>query len=789
MRAAALLVLCAVVLASVPARAARPLLDRHQWDAYFALYARDAAVPWKPSTVRLDTYSGAPIEFAAYNVDPADVIVAGQNRTPRPLDVTHRSSVARWRFSPPPGYRFETSDVTVPLGTREGFFVVEARRGEAVQQVWLNRTHLGLLTKESPEGLVAWCVDLRTGRALPQVSVAFLMGAQLVTKRSDRDGLIVWRDRTRPTFALAEAGAARAFVSIRPQAPVPQTIVGLRLDRAVARAGERIRFVGFARRRERGAYGRASGDARISLAGRGRTLASGVVRLDPAGAFAGELAVPTGVEAGEYAVLAAAAGGVGGTSLHVDAASDVALALRSVCPCDPDRDVPVGISARRGDAPAADVAVHVVVVRTPHVVPPGSPEDAVRWGTTVVADRAVRTGPDGEARLTIALPSDGLDSSYGIRASARGATATSRIVVPSARIALAVEPASATADVGVPVALEVRGFNPVDGSPAAATTVDVRLSHGVSVQTQRVALDARGRAHVVFRQTSLGSNLVLAEADVDGRKARDAAAVVVEPSALSGRTASAHNAVSVTLDRARYRPYAAVAVRATAPGATGDALVTLEGARTYATRRATVAGGTAQTSLDLGDPQGAVRVTAAFVRDGAIALGSSDVHVDGPGRVRLTELTLDKAAYAAGETLHVSLRDGDASSGATVALRIADGRESGPALFDDAPDLLATGATSSQTPAADDPEWHAYVAPARSKASDIFAAERPRKVATDTPSLGVAAPRTLVWRVARERGATLDVPVPREPGHYVLSILKVCDDGDVGAASAGFNVQ
>jgi hypothetical protein len=31
--------------------------------------------------------------------------------------------------------------------------------------------------------------------------------------------------------------------------------------------------------------------------------------------------------------------------------------------------------------------------------------------------------------------------------------------------------------------------------------------------------------------------------------------------------------------------------------------------------------------------------------------------------------------------------------------------------------------------------------------------------------------------------------VPTERGHYVVSILKIADDGDVGAASVSFNVQ
>ena len=81
------------------------------------------------------------------------------------------------------------------------------------------------------------------------------------------------------------------------------------------------------------------------------------------------------------------------------------------------------------------------------------------------------------------------------------------------------------------------------------------------------------------------------------------------------------------------------------------------------------------------------------------------------------------------------------------------------------------------------------MAPANSKASDIFAAERPRKAPPELPTIGVAAPRTMYWRVARSTGETLDLAVPKERGHFIVSILKISDDGDLGAASASFNVE
>jgi len=780
----------ALVLTSttLPSRAARPLLDQHQWDAYFALFARDVSVPWKPASVRLDTYSGAPVDFTAYDVDPADVIVAGQNRAPRPLDTSGRKPVARWRFTPPPGYRFESSDVDVPLGDREGFFVIEARRGEALQQVWLNRTHIGLVTLESPEGLVLWAADLRDGRPLSNIPVSFLVGLQLIGKRTDASGIVAWRDGRRPSFALAEQGSGRAFVSLLPQAPLPATLVGLRLDASSVRAGGRIRFAGFVRRRTAAGYRNATGEVKVTLAGHGRTLAATNARLDAAGAFGGELVVPAESDAGDYALLAAASGGIGGTSVHVDAASDIALSIRSNCPCDPNAPVVIGIDARRAGIPAPGIAVRAQVVRTPHSVPPGTPEDETLWGTTQVTDTTVRTDAQGHAVVTIPQPTDGLDSTYGVSASARGATATARIAVPQARVALSLVPDAPSADVGAPVGFSVRAFDPVDGAPVAALDVSVRLSHGATVQEQTLKLDERARGRTVFRQASLGSNLALASADATGKRVLDAAAVLVEPSALSGRTESDAASATIALERTRYKPGETIAVHATAPGAAGSALIALVGARTYQTRVAAVANGVASANVDLGDAQGDVRISAAFVRDGAIALASQAVAIDGPGHPRALALSFDKTTYAPGETLHATVRDGISGEG-TIVLRIADGPESGSAYFDDAPAVLSTGGTTSQNPASDSPAWHAYVAPARSKASDIFAAENPRKVPSEPPTLGAAATRTLEWRTLRGPGDSVTLPVPTERGHYVLSILELADDGDIGATSAGFTVQ
>ena len=92
-----------------------------------------------------------------------DVLIAGSSRM-HAIDTSHARAVARWKFTPPQGYKFESNDVSVPLGNREGFFVIEARRGEASQQTWINLTRIGLVTKETPEGWILYGSDLRTGQ-------------------------------------------------------------------------------------------------------------------------------------------------------------------------------------------------------------------------------------------------------------------------------------------------------------------------------------------------------------------------------------------------------------------------------------------------------------------------------------------------------------------------------------------------------------------------------------------------------------------------------------------------
>ncbi len=744
-------------------------------------------MPWKRIGVRLDTYSGAPVDFAAYAVDPADVLVAGSSRS-RPIDPSRRTPVARWRFTPPPGLRYTPNDVEVPLQNREGFFVIEARRGDAVQQAWIDITRIGIITKESAGGIVIYGADLGTGRALPGMRMTYLVGSSFVYGQTDAHGIARAPANTHPRFVLAEWGHSVAFVSLLSQPPIPTTLVGVRTERANVRAGDRVRVVGFARKRVGTAYRPASGDVRVAVLARGRMLTSTEAHLDAAGAFSADVVLPMDAPGGDAAVLATTAGASGGAALHIDSVGDVVLTVASACdgPCKANENVPLAIAAKRPDGtPAPGRVLHVVVVRSPHVNAPGASGDGA-WGMATIVDVSATTDATGVAHVVIPAPTDGLSSTYGISATSGGSTASARIVTSSARFALDVEPEQASLDVNQAAAIDVRGFDAADGRPAAGLGVGVHLVRGPNQQEQEITLDATGRGRAVFHDLVPGTSLVSADAIVDGRTALDVNSIFVAAQQQVGTTAGTSADAHITTDRARYRVGDRVRVDASLSGAVGDAFIDLEGSRPLGEQTVSTSNGRASATFAVPETVGDASVGVAFVRDGAIEYATQRLTIDGPGHPRETVLSADHASYPPGGTLHVTISDGDEKGGATLAIRIADTRGADGASFDTASLVMSGTGTTTQNPASNDPAWHASVSPNQRTAEDLGSNERGEPT---TDLVGAASDRSLMWRIDRSDSETFDVTLPTTPGRYVVSVLKVSDDGDVGAGTLAVEVR
>ncbi len=772
--------LLACALCVAPVGAERPIVDLHRLDAYFALFAADSSAPWKPTTVRLDTYSSAPVALRVYQVDPADVLTAGSNSRPRAVSTAGRRPVVSFTFTPPGGYQFQSNVVNVPLGSREGFFVVEARRGDVGEQVWINRSRVGLVSKATPGGLLLYGTDLGTGLPLARMRVQFVVNSSFSTMLTDNDGIVRWNRQPHPVFALAQWGGSYAFLSLLPQPPFPATIVGVRTDSAVVHAGGTVRVVGFARSRARGVLRAASGVVVVTLRSGARTVAQRQTTLDAAGAFATSFAVPDGAASGDYALLAQAGGGVGGATVHVDAnAGGVSLDVGASCnpSCDYREDVPLFVHSSRGG-----VDVRVTVVRSPHVYLGDSTDDAP-WATAPWLDATVRTDGSGNASLEIPHPNDDLGSTYGVHAESAGATADTRIVVPTAACTVRIVLDRDEQSLGTPVGFDVYA-NELDGKPLAGATVTVELAHGASVARQQLALDADGHARGSFATPELGTSLIVASVDRGGR-ATDAAQVLVDAQAATATTDGRSPDVHVSLDKGRYRPGDDVVVEADTAGSQGEALVTLESELGVQATLVKISGGRAVARLRAANAAGDVRVGAAFVHDGSIAWSTAPLALSAAGRPYFSSVVLGQAQFAPGEAATVSL-DGASGAQGTVVVRISRATPSGSAVFTSAPSLLAIGVTSTQSSAPQSVTWHPWVDSTGDHAQVLGFVRR-----TQPPEalLVQAETNAVSWSVARADAAKIAVLLPQSGGRYTISVLDISDDGSVSAGSSTLVVR
>ncbi|HEV3155278.1 MAG TPA: hypothetical protein VGZ02_15825 [Candidatus Baltobacteraceae bacterium] len=764
------------------ALAARPILDYHRLDAFYALYAHDSNVPWKPTSVRLDTFTSAPLDFSVYQVDPADVIVAGSNTRPRAIDTRRLKAIASWRYTPPGGYRFQSNDVDVPLGSREGFFVVEARRGGVGQQVWIDRTRIGLLSKETPAGITLYATDLANGRALPHVRVSFIVNARFADRYTDRRGIVQWRGSPRPLFAIAQWGNSSSFVSFLPQAPLPQTIVGVKTDTAVVHAGDELHVVGFARTRSGSRLRPSTGYATLSLRSYSATVAQNNVRLDAAGAFDSDLRVPDGSRAGDYTVMATVAGSTAGTMVHVDAnAAGLSLNVASKCEgaCDPSQDVPVVVRAMRAGQPVPGVDVDVDIIRSPHAYAGEAP--AQPWGIAQWFDGRVTTGSDGRAAFTIPHPDDGLASTYGVRASSGGATADTRIIVPNGTSTLRLQVDRTDIGSSEAAAFDVYENDVATGKPVAGSAVRVQLVHGASIQEQQITLDDHGHAHAAFTAPQVGSNLIIAQSG----RAMDAAEVMVEPQTMQMQV-DVNQSVGITLDKKRYAGGDDARLHASLVGAQGQALLTMESATGTELRVVPVTDGQADASFKISGGAGVLAAGAAFVRDGELEWGSVPVTVDAPGRPLSVPLILDKPSYEPGATAIAKL-DGLLPGEGTMIVRITQGVPTGSAYFANAPDLLEVGTTATQDTALGVASWHPGVDSTGEHA--LVQTFLRRSAPPADMAMTEANTASVYWKVDRASGDSTAVIVPQSPGKYHLSLLKIDDDGRVTAASSDLIVS
>jgi hypothetical protein len=428
--------------------------------------------------------------------------------------------------------------------------------------------------------------------------------------------------------------------------------------------------------------------------------------------------------------------------------------------------------------------VHVIVVRSPHVYLGYVPE-TTPWATTVWLDQSVRTGSNGTATVMIPHPNDELGSTYGVQVESGGATADTRIVVPTGRAAIRLHLDRDEQTLGTPLGFDVYVNEAASGKPLTGVPVTVRLTHGAAIAQQQLTLDGNGHARGSFSSPQLGTDLVFASVDDSGR-AMDAAAVQVDARASGATSQEGSPDVHVSLGKAAYRGGDDVSVDAVAAGSSGDSLITFESAQGAQTAVVPTSNGRASAHFRATDATGELRVGSAFVRDGAIEWATVPLPLDAPGRPQFAPLVLDHdASFAPGQSATIAFRS--ASSGGTLIVRLTRGEPSGTALFDSAPALLAIGVAATQTSAPAATTWHPGVDSTGDHAQVLGFVRRtqpPQQI-----SLAQAESQPVSWSVQRATGDAFAVQMPAQSGRYNLSVLKISDDGSVSAGSSGVVVR
>jgi hypothetical protein len=149
-------------------------------------------------------------------------------------------------------------------------------------------------------------------------------------------------------------------------------------------------------------------------------------------------------------------------------------------------------------------------------------------------------------------------------------------------------------------------------------------------------------------------------------------------------------------------------------------------------------------------------------------------------------LVLDKNVYTAGGTAHVKfggIRPGEG----TLIVRVTKGTPTGSALFVNAPDLLAIGTTGTQDTATGGASWHPWV---DSTGEHAVIQTFVRRTAPPTDlTMTQADTASVYWKIDRQTGDAVELPVPDAPGKYILTLLKIDDDGRVTAAASDLVVQ
>ena len=252
-------------------------------------------------------------------------------------DTTGLERVHTWRYDLPDGapFAWREAQLTLPLDLAPGAYVLAGSAGRLQRRQLFFVSDLSLVVKRSGTKLAAWVGSLRTGLALPGVSLyvqpgapagesadearrasAALTGKAVVT---DGDGL-AWL--TPPALggaiSVVAAGERAGIAVVQPPLAADQVVSGDKLflftERPLYRPGQKLHWKAFARRAAGAGYVLPNRtQVQLTLRGPDQEVSVPTVTLSASGAASGDIDLPADAPLGEWS-LSAASGRAAGTA-------------------------------------------------------------------------------------------------------------------------------------------------------------------------------------------------------------------------------------------------------------------------------------------------------------------------------------------------------------------------------------------------------------------------------------------------------------------------------------------
>jgi alpha-2-macroglobulin len=583
-----------------------------------------------------------------------------------------------------------------PLGKlKPGVYLIEAQGAKTSALGWLMVTDMALVTKAAGNRLLAFTVDLRTGRPIPgaQLSV-FHLSAPAVRKATNPSGLADLRIGTSGSDSVdvvALRGDSVAFTRFYPSdyGSGRDYRVFTSTDRPVYRPGHRVHFKGIVRRPEGPAYAVPSPRTlEVEVRdGMDTVLYSEDVSLNDRGSFAGTFDLPQEARGGYYTLAVSiddeeytdgfVVASYRKPEWKVDVTAPKPRYIRG-------ERVPVTIHAEYFyGAPVTEASVHYTVYRSRYWAwrdEEGEEEDgyADSYGD-VVTEGDLKTDGGGSARFefpTELSASDDRSGEYQYNVEVEVTDLSNRIVtgngtvrVSPGELTIEARPARffAPPNATVPVQVRVRDFQdrPAPRVSLNATVTleewDGKKSLQRPLANETLQTDAQGGAQFPVQLAGPGLVIVkLAATDARGNRVETSTEIWVS-TAEGGDLMPTYPSISVTADRKLYRvgDTAQILLNTDRPGATAIVAVEAEEILDFKLvplkNRSTVVRFPIRPGFE---PN--VFVTACFVKNREFVSSQARLNVDPEAHRLQVTITSDLETYRPGDlaTFHVQTADG-----------------------------------------------------------------------------------------------------------------------------------